>query len=217
MQLGNSALNELVLNGGGTAGSVAASAAVFPDIIGDTLEETPAYQTLIIPLGDRPSAQSHRKTLRPRTSFRMSWTLLEQSELEQILDHLALVGGDPFTWFHWRSGRTWRWVPMGTGDGTSLAFDVPGKETTGLTVIQNGTTVAGGSVTSSGGTDGRDLVTLSSAPPLGTRLAATFTGRRAFLVTHPDVRAVRWSRDVQTGLYNVSLALESWRDEGAAA
>jgi hypothetical protein len=158
----------------------------FPDLIGQSEQRTPRMKASLSQtggVGQAPRTFRYRKLVNPRWMVALGWPFLEASEAEQIVAFVASVGlVGKFDWFDWRA-FPWIWVRVGVGDGVTVTFNVPGKETSGHSFFVAGTTSIAGTVTAGAGADGADRVTFDSPPAAAALISAAFLGRRRFAVT----------------------------------
>lgn len=117
-----------------------------------------------------------------RYRWRVSWEInspAEQFSLESHWDENAN------TWFPMFEGWTRRWndLAVGTGNGVTTIFDLPGKaiDSTDLQVKVAGVPTGGYTFASGAGTDGADRITFAVAPANGAAVTCSWlVGRRRF-------------------------------------
>lgn len=184
--------------------------ATFPDIVGapSGYQRTSTYRNAQSSFGEgRANPVRYRKWLRQRYAFALSWNLLTSAQAKAIEDFIISVNGieDDFDWFDWKP-QFWRWVPVATGDGSTVSFDIPGKDTSDHEFLINGITPATGTVTPGAGADGADRVTLNAAPAAGYLLTVSFYGRRRFTVSFDEaIGELEPDADSETFSLNVTL------------
>jgi len=181
--------------------------ALFPDVIGSERGIGPLFTTKTTRLGQNQFAR-YRKSLRPRFAFDIAFDLLTSAQASSIDDHVIAVAGAglTFPWFDW-SPFHWLWVPVGTGDGSTTTFDLPGKNSSDLEVFTGTGSSAAVSSTSVGtGANGCDRFTLTSAPGNGVSIWCNATMRRLFTVTFEDDHQPL-TRLLDTGYYQFSSRL----------
>lgn len=73
---------------------------------------------------------------------------------------------------------TFKGLYIGTGDDSTVTFDIPGNSTNTHTIYSNGVEVSSDDYTivTGGGTEESDRVTFDTAPTLGNTLSCDFTG-----------------------------------------
>lgn len=136
----------------------------------------------------------------PLWSASLDYPLRPRTEYAEHIQFFRTVRGSltSFTYWHPEGAETggvlWEDLYVATLDGSDATWDLPFKGgATGYTIVKNVTTLADPgdySITASGGTDSRDLLTLASAGSAGDVIWATATGRRAI--------NVRFASDVHT-------------------
>lgn len=164
--------------------------ATFPDIVGapSGYQRLSTFRTSVSRFGKQagnmPVDVAYRKWLRPRYTFSLSWDLLTPAQAREILKFLETLEGSQFAfdWFDWKP-QYWINVHVAVGDGSTVTFDLPAKDSVDQQFYINGTTFVTGSVVNGAGADGRDRVTLSTPVPSGQILTFKMYGRRAFSVS----------------------------------
>jgi hypothetical protein len=120
-----------------------------------------------------------------------SWSTLTRARYDQIEDHWCSYDGSSFTLFNFRL-RKLRDVFVVVANGSSLIYDLPGKEIVGLSIKHNNV-VAGTQPTRLVGTglEGRDQIQYTSGtkPANGVVLTASASdGRQAFDANYGNVK-----------------------------
>jgi hypothetical protein len=181
----------------------------FPDIIGapSGYSRKPMFSTGLSPMGANHVVR-YRKWLRERFTINLSWDSLTPDEAQTVEDFFLSTSGGAysFDWYDWKP-QHWRSVPVATGDGMTVSFNLPCKASTDQQFYV-GTLQVSGTVSHGTGADGADRVTLTAPPAAGASLTVDFYGRRKFtvrlageapaLVSHPS-----------TGRFGLSLTLHS--------
>jgi hypothetical protein len=150
---------------------------LFPDVIGEAFDITPYIRVDETAIAESSFAL-YRQFLRPRWQFDLGWSLLSDTDAQSIADHVNVQGGSgiAFEWFSWFSNLYWIFVPIGTGDGVTTLFTIPGKLTSDHQFFTGSGTPATGSITAGTGPNGEDKVTFSVAPASGVAIWANFRG-----------------------------------------
>ena len=162
--------------------------AVFPDLIGDQYKRTAVYQATVSRFGEQAQV-AYRRWMRPRWQFDLVWTMLEQTDYNNIEVFLHSMYGpvQPFFWFDWKP-FSWRFIPIAYGDGTTVAFPFPGMQTSAQLFKANETgTLVIDHVSYGAGSNGEDVVTFTVPPTAGVLITASFVGRRMFPVTTTSI------------------------------
>jgi hypothetical protein len=94
---------------------------------------------------------------------------------------------------------------IGTGDGATTAFDIPGRQISGLVVYRNGTTIAT-TVSTAAGTDGRDSLRFGTAPTSTQVLTCDFVGTLAVRCRFADDRLSR--NNFERALFSAGVQLK---------
>jgi len=149
---------------------------LFPDVPGNVNRRQFFYKTDASQLGMRRIR--HRKRIYPRWVFYLGWSSAELAATDQQLieNHLTTVRNLPFDWFDWKT-RTWPFLRVGVGDGVTLVFDLPGRQTSAQHVFVNGVEQSV-SISAGAGANGCDRATLGGAPAVGARISCSFFGNR---------------------------------------
>lgn len=186
--------------------------ATFPDIVGapSGYQRSSAYTVrrsqFSADAAGLPHHVRYRKSLRPRYAFSLTWDHLTEAQAREIIDFAASVEGGELTfdWFDWKP-QYWTHVPVATGDGSTVTFDIPAKESLDHEFRVDGVTVVGGTVALGAGADGRDRVTLNSPVPADRPLTVHFYGRRQFTVSYDDIGELIPNATSNTYSYSASL------------
>jgi hypothetical protein len=157
--------------------------ALFPTTAGVGFSRTVTFSVQTTQAGENQSWR-YRKQLRPRSTFGLLWNNITQAEAQDFIDFLSSVEGphQTFSFVPWRAFRE-RWVPVGTGDGATQTFTLPGMAVTDLEMFINGVTpVNYSAITPGAGPVGEDTVTLVSPPAVDVPISCSFLGMRRFTV-----------------------------------
>jgi hypothetical protein len=180
--------------------------ALFPDVIGSSRRLMPSFYGRRTPVGENRTVR-FRKMIRPRVGFSLGWDLLSPAEADEIDQHVLDHAGAhvPFDWYDWRPFH-WIWVPIGTGTGGAVLYNLGGKDSSEIGFYYgSGTAVGGGIILSSGtGAHGQDQATLTA--PDGEPVWINARMRRLFNVTFADDNQPL-TRDLDTGYFGFSTQL----------
>lgn len=156
---------------------------LFPDVIGARREVIPLFPERVTAVGEN-GATRYRKFIGPRWDIVLAWAELTAADAAAIADHVEAVQGGRhvFGWIDWRTLH-WPWVPIGTGDGATVDFDLPAFGSSDQQFFTGAGTSVSGIVTAGSGTGGRDSVELSAAPADGVAVWFNATMRRVFEVS----------------------------------
>lgn len=170
--------------------------AAFPEIdqliIDDPVSETLVFQTLRSSFGRTPSPQRKAVQLYPTRDFalKIDRVTITQGRVLYAF-YLARKGAfEAFSFFHPLSG-VYLGEYVGTGDGETLAFNLPSKGASLYEVYIDGaeqTETTHYTITSEGGADGEDLLSFLAAPASGQRITLDFTGQLKVRCTFAEDR-----------------------------
>ncbi len=162
--------------------------AAFPDIIDSVggvpainpLEEGTEFSTLINKF-DNGTESRKQKRLYPRRNFGLKYTIRNSTHLKTLYDfYLARKGSfEAFNFFH-PFIRIYAGEYVGTGDGSTLLYNLPFKLGTDMAIYVDGLLqieVTNYTITASGGADGADLLTMVAAVADGSQITCDFTAR----------------------------------------
>jgi len=163
------------------------------------------YKTLISEF-DTGEEQRRQKWSAPKWDVSLVYNAIRSTDVDKLLAFYDARRGayeafsfyDPFT----ASGYTS--VYCGTGNGTSTAFDIPGKQTSGQVVRVNGSTVAF-TVSTGTGADGADRILLPSPPAAGAVVTCSFSGKLRIRCRFSEDSFEREYREA--GRYRVRVSL----------
>ena len=146
----------------------------------NSMSITPFSKTLITPFEDEGSRKAKRKWLFPKRKIRLGYKLLSKANARTLKLFFRDRDGqyESFNWFHHQT-NTYELEFIGTGDGTTTNFNLPGKTISAYTVYADGveqTEVTNYSITAGAGTDGADKISFVAAPEAGAYLSLDFTG-----------------------------------------
>jgi hypothetical protein len=145
------------------------------------IQEEIQFKTLFSNFDDLGEEQRKQKWLYPRRDFALKYKGITEAQVKTCYDfYIARKGAfEAFNFFHHLS-RTYTAEYVGTGDGSTLIFNLPSKQASSYTLYVDGVAqTAGGThytFSSMGGADGADKATFVSAPAAGSRITFTFTG-----------------------------------------
>jgi hypothetical protein len=149
-------------------------------------------KTLITPFDEEGEENRKQKWLYPKRDISMVYQALTKNDAETLWEFYIARGGpyESFSWFESTglgTPRTYTSEYVGTGDSTTLVFNLPAVESSAShTVYVGGTSAATTDYTFSagGGSDGEDKVTFIAtstggpgAPTTTEKVTYSFTGR----------------------------------------
>ena len=153
------------------AGGVAAS---YP--FGDAIE----FKTLISAF--ESGAESRKqKRIYPRRNLSLVYKLMSTANAKTLWEfYLARKGRYEAFNFFYPESSDYDGEYVGTGDGSTTAFNLPSKTASAYVLYADGGELSGSGTdytfSSAGGADGADLATMTVAPGAGTKLTWDFTG-----------------------------------------
>lgn len=96
---------------------------------------------------------------------------------------------------------------MGTGDGSTTTFDIPGRSTSSQTIyLDNADETASGSILTGGGTSNSDRFQFTTAPGAGMIVTCDFTGYLRMRVRFQEDKLSR--ENFVRELYNINIKLK---------
>ncbi len=153
--------------------------AVFPDSIhhNPSFVFTPVWNTLKSKY-ENGNEQRRQKWLYPKYDVAVQFNALSQVDAKTIYEfYMARKGSyEAFYFFdHYSFDHVGLYV--GTGDGSTDVFDIPGITTSARTLYENGSVISSGFSYLTGGGDGAaDRVDYTTAPASGVIITIDFTG-----------------------------------------
>ena len=149
------------------------------------------YTTMIIQFDDQMREQRKRKSLYPRRNINVSYTHLTLANARTLWQFYQARDGRFETFFfvlpYW---DTYVGEYIGTGDGSTVFYDLPSENISNETVYIAGAETSSYAITAGIGADSNDRIRFDSAPADGDRLTIDFTGNL--------VVVVRFEEDVLT-------------------
>lgn len=142
------------------------------------------FKTLVSQFDSNGVEKRRRKFLFPKRNISLTYnnniTYIEARTLWNF--YLDRYGAYEAFSFFFVNSDTYEGEYIGTGDGSTVLYDLPGKSTSARTVYVDGSTMTpGGSAydyefNSGTGGDGADSITFSVGPAEGARITIDFTG-----------------------------------------
>lgn len=122
----------------------------------------------------------------PRENLVARWAPSDDSRwvAEQVSAFFRQVGGAgvSFVAYDFDYSFSHQRIYVGTGDGTTVAWDLPCRDTaSSIKVYKDGTEQTSGITLSDDGTNERKKVTFGTAPAAGVVITASFQGQRAWV------------------------------------
>lgn len=135
------------------------------------------WNTIITKL-DGQNEQRMQKALYPQYDVTLTFDVMSKSEFKTLWDfYHARRGRFEKFWFYTYETDEWPVHYVGTGDGETTIFDLPGKVTSSRTLYVDDVEQTSGFSYLTGGGDGdADRVQFDSAPSAGEVVTASFTG-----------------------------------------
>lgn len=139
------------------------------------------FKTLRARFDDLGQPSRKRKWLYPRRNPRIRYKSITKANALTLWQFYISRSGshEAFNLFYPHS-NTYTVEYVGTGDGSTVVFNLPSKQAATYTLYVDGVAKTGGGTdytfSSEGGTDGADKVTFVAAPASGERITFTFTG-----------------------------------------
>ena len=146
------------------------------------------FKTLKSTFDDLGEEQRKQKWLYPKRDLEIQYPFIDKADIETLWQFYIARGGayGAFAFFLPEPEEdypTYTGEYVGTGDGSTETFNLPGKTTSGRTVYLAGAEQTDGSdynFTALGGTDGEDQIDFSDSamtpPAEGSRITIDFTG-----------------------------------------
>lgn len=138
---------------------------------------TPEWSTLTSTF-ENGNEQRRSKWARPKYNITLNYTALKEADSQLLWEFYMSVKGayEAFLFFDF---YVYSHVDhyVGTGDGSTTIFDIPGKSTSSQTLYINGNVITTGFSYLVGGGDGdADRVSFTTAPAVGQTISIDFTG-----------------------------------------
>jgi uncharacterized protein (TIGR02217 family) len=129
----------------------------------------PEWRTIVTEF-DSGEEQRRKKWTYSHYNIRLSYYGLLSSAVGNLYEFYQARQGayEAFSFFDPLGASTHKGLYVGTGDGATTAFDLPGRQIASRTVYRNGTTIAT-TVSTAAGTDGVDSLRFST-PPTSTQV-----------------------------------------------
>lgn len=161
--------------------------AVFPEDILPIypVEIEPVWDTLVTPF-DSGAEQRRQKSLYPRFNVRFQLQSLQAADAQTIWDFFMARKGrfESFYFFDRMPdigvSTSYEGLYIGTGDGSTDIFDLPGKSTSSQVIYVDGVTqtvTTDYTILTGGGDGSADRVDFVTAPTLGQSISCDFTGK----------------------------------------
>jgi len=156
--------------------------ATFPEIATQSLTVEPEFNTLISQF-DGGGEQRRSKQLYPKYNVTLAYDTLEVVDVRTLWEFYMARNGSQeafyiydFTLFLEHKFNH-KGLYCGTGDGSTVIFDIPGRTTTSHTIYSNAADVTTDTtILVGGGTSSSDRVEYDTAPSEGAIITADFTG-----------------------------------------
>ena len=144
------------------------------------LRHTIEWKTIISQYDDLGAEQRKQKWLYPRRNLKLTYAYLTFTEVSTLWDfYLARKGSYEAFNFFFPFSETYVGEYVGTGDGSTVIFNLPAKTSTHYKVYIDSvaqTESTNYTFGSGAGADGEDKVKFTAAPTDGARITYDFTG-----------------------------------------
>ena len=160
--------------------------AAYPDIVSsvpahDPLKQSLVFKTMISNFDDLGEETRKRKWLYPKRNLELTYQNITKAQGQTLwLFYKARSGAYEAFNFFYAFSASYTDEYVGTGNGSTLIFNLPSKGASSYTLKVDGATQTAGGVdytfASEGGTDGADKATFVVAPATGKRITWDFTG-----------------------------------------
>ena len=133
----------------------------------------------IITAFDSGVEQRRQKQIYAKFNVTLTYNALTTAEIQTLWNfYMARNGSYESFYFYTLETADWDGLYCGTGEGTAITFDIPGKSTSSQTIYANGSAVSASDYTivTGGGIEGSDRVTFDTAPVVNTIITCDFTG-----------------------------------------
>jgi len=149
---------------------------------GVTISEEMQFKTLISDYDNLGQERRKRKWLYPKRNIVIQYEYISLTDARTIFQFYINRQGryDAFTFFKVEV-ETFENEYIGTGDDSTVLFNLPCKNSSARTIYVDGVEQTGGgndyTYSALGGTDGCDEIDFISAPASGERITINFTGQ----------------------------------------
>lgn len=176
------------------------------------LSVTPRFNTLISTF-DGGGEQRRKKLLYPQYDIAVKYPAISKTEAQTLWSFYIARAGSyeafyiydlslllPHSFAHTD-------LYMGTGDGSTTTFDIPGRSTSSQTIYTDGAdATSNGSILTGGGASSSDRFQFTTAPATGKVITCDFTGYLRMRVRFQDDKLTR--ENFIRGFYNFSIKLK---------
>jgi len=148
---------------------------------GVTVSDGILFKTLFSNYDDLGEERRKRKWLFPKRTITLQYEYLSLTDARTIFQFYIDRSGayEAFTFFKYEV-ETFEGEYIGTGDGSTVLYNLPCRYSSARTVYVNSIAQTEGSdytYSALGGTDGCDEITFNSAPTSGYRIIIDFSGK----------------------------------------
>lgn len=141
------------------------------------------FKTLTSNFDNLGVQRTKRKWQFPKRNITIQYEYMSLTESRTLFDfYIARSGSYEAFVFFYQYSESYTGEYIGTGDGSTVIFNLPCKTSSGRTVYVDNNTQSEGATgadyafTALGGTDGEDKIEFSVAPSNGSRIKIDFTG-----------------------------------------
>jgi len=128
---------------------------------------------------DSGKEQRRQKQTYAKYDVGLTYNQVSDSDFQTIWNfYTARKGSFEAFYFYTLATSDYDGLFIGTGNASTVTFDLPGKSTSSVTIYNNGETVSSDDYTllTGGGTESSDRITFDTAPVLNAILTCDFTG-----------------------------------------
>lgn len=165
----------------------------------------PQWKTLITEF-DSGEEQRRQKWIYSKYNVRIGFTGLSATAAGNIYEFYQARRGayEAFHFFDYYSA-THSGLYVGTGDSTTLIFDIPAKQTSNRAIYLNGAETTSVSYTTASGTDGSDQVTFTGAPTSTEIITTDFAGQLRIRCRFAEDKLSKENFAIQLFSYGIEL------------
>jgi hypothetical protein len=141
-------------------------------------ELTTVWKTIISSF-DSGTERRRQKQTYPKFNVSLTYETLTKEDIQTLWNfYIARKGAYEAFYFFTPDSADWNGLYIGTGDASTVTFDIPGTLNGTITIYNNGVEVDSGDYTLlvGGGVEGSDRVTFDTAPGLNEIITCDFTG-----------------------------------------
>lgn len=170
-------------------------------------ELTPRWKT-VTSVFDSGKEQRRKKELYAKYDVNLNYDLLSDSDFATLWNfYNARCGAYEAFYFYTVESAAWAGLFVGTGDGSAVTFDIPGKSTSSQKIYINGVEqTTGHTHVVGGGTESSDRITFDTAPAENAIITCDFTGYMRIRCRFEEDKMTKLGFEV--ALYRTGLKLK---------